>query len=77
MIDSESDLRRLYAAPTERVIRKQLDRLDRHCCRFIELSPFVVIASGGGMALLFPPFHAGNLVWVVFIPLLAAALMLP
>jgi len=48
MIDSEGDLRRLYAAPTERVIRKQLDRLDRHCRRFIELSPFVVIASGGG-----------------------------
>ena len=48
MIDSESDLRTLYATPTERVIRKQLDRLDRHCRRFIELSPFVVIASGGG-----------------------------
>jgi apolipoprotein N-acyltransferase len=30
------------------------------------------LASGLGMALLFPPFHAGDLVWVVFMPLLVA-----
>jgi apolipoprotein N-acyltransferase len=30
------------------------------------------IASGLGMALLFPPFHAGWLVWVVFVPVLLA-----
>lgn len=30
------------------------------------------LASGGGMALLFPPFRAGDLVWVVFIPLFFA-----
>jgi len=30
------------------------------------------VATGGGMALLFPPFDVGDLVWVVFIPLLVA-----
>jgi apolipoprotein N-acyltransferase len=42
-----------------------------------KLSRFIVrllaaLASGGGMALLFPPFRAGDLVWVVFIPLFFA-----
>ena len=44
-ISSEADLRALHAAPKERTLRKQLDRLDRHCRRFIELSPFVVMAT--------------------------------
>lgn len=47
MIKTVEELRRLYAEPGERAVRKQLSRLDRHCRRFIELSPFVVIASGG------------------------------
>jgi hypothetical protein len=44
-ITSESDLRALHAPPKERTLRKQLDRIDRHCRRFIELSPFVVMAT--------------------------------
>jgi hypothetical protein len=44
-ITSESDLRALHAPPKARTLRKQLDRLDRHCRRFIELSPFVVMAT--------------------------------
>jgi uncharacterized protein len=44
-IDTESALRALYAAPSERAVRKQLDRLDAHCRRFIALSPFLVLAS--------------------------------
>jgi hypothetical protein len=35
----------LHTPPKERALRKQLDRLDRHCRRFIELSPFVVMAT--------------------------------
>jgi PPOX class probable FMN-dependent enzyme len=27
-------------------VRKQMDRLDRHCLRFVQLSPFLVLASG-------------------------------
>ena len=45
-IDSVAQLRALYPYPTERIVKKQLSSLDRHCQRIIELSPFVVIASG-------------------------------
>jgi PPOX class probable FMN-dependent enzyme len=38
-------LRALYPAAKERALRKELDHLDPHCLRFIELSPVVVLAS--------------------------------
>ncbi|HEY2787925.1 MAG TPA: pyridoxamine 5'-phosphate oxidase family protein [Gaiellales bacterium] len=44
-IASESELRALHSAPTGRAVRKELDRLDRHCRRFIALSPFLVMAT--------------------------------
>lgn len=47
-IESLEELRRLYPQPGERTVKKQLSRLDRHCRRFIELSPFVVLATGTG-----------------------------
>ena len=46
-LTSLESLRTLYPAPKERAVRKQLDRLDLHCQRFIALSPFVVLASSG------------------------------
>lgn len=46
-IDTESDLRATYAAPSEMVQKKILQRLDRHARAFIALSPFVVLASHG------------------------------
>ena len=46
-IESVEHLRRLYAAPRERAVRKQLSALDVHCRRFIGLSPFVVVATSG------------------------------
>ncbi|HEX5819403.1 MAG TPA: pyridoxamine 5'-phosphate oxidase family protein [Gemmatimonadales bacterium] len=45
MTDPADHLRALYPAPNERAVRKQLDHLDVHCRRFIELSPLVVMAS--------------------------------
>ncbi len=48
MIANEAQLRALYAAPADRALRKQLDRLDAHCRRFIALSPLCVLATGGG-----------------------------
>lgn len=45
-IATKEQLRSLYPLPTERIVRKQLPALDAHCRRLIELSPFVVIASG-------------------------------
>ena len=48
MIESTEQLRALYAQPAERALAKQLNHLDAHCQRFIALSPFCVLASGGG-----------------------------
>jgi PPOX class probable FMN-dependent enzyme len=48
MITTHDQLRALYAAPGERAVRKQQPKLDAHCQRFIALSPFCVLASGGG-----------------------------
>jgi len=45
MNDRIPELRALYAEPTERAQRKEIRRLDKHCRRFIALSPFVVLAS--------------------------------
>ena len=47
LIETVDELRSTYGAPSERAVKKSLDRLDRHCRRFIELSPFVVLASAG------------------------------
>lgn len=44
-IRSVEALRAFYREPSERALRKQLDRLDEHCRRFVALSPFVVVAS--------------------------------
>jgi PPOX class probable FMN-dependent enzyme len=46
-ITSLDALRRLYATPRERAVRKQLASLDPHCRRFIALSPFHVLATVG------------------------------
>ncbi|WP_368924161.1 pyridoxamine 5'-phosphate oxidase family protein [Comamonas aquatica] len=48
MITREDQLRQLYAMPAERALRKQQAALDAHCQRFIALSPFCVLATGGG-----------------------------
>ncbi len=47
IIETLEQLRALYPEPGERAVKKQLSFLDKHCRRFIELSPFVVVASGG------------------------------
>jgi PPOX class probable FMN-dependent enzyme len=45
MIDSLEALRSVYAAPAERTLLKQIATLEQHSKRFIELAPFLVIAS--------------------------------
>ena len=47
VIETVEELRSSYGEPSERAVRKSLERLDRHCRRFIALSPFVVLASAG------------------------------
>ncbi|GHD41232.1 hypothetical protein GCM10017083_05400 [Thalassobaculum fulvum] len=47
MVASEDELRSLYGTPSKLAVAKQIDRLDVHARRFIELSPFLVISSQG------------------------------
>ncbi len=47
VIETVEGLRGRYGEASDVSVRKSLDRLDRHCRRFIELSPFVVLASAG------------------------------
>jgi PPOX class probable FMN-dependent enzyme len=44
-IENVEHLRESYGAPSERALKKQLSRIDRHCRDFIARSPFLVIAS--------------------------------
>lgn len=48
MITTAEQLRALYAAPGERALRKQQAQLDAHSRRFMALSPFCVLSTGGG-----------------------------
>lgn len=45
IIDRIEQLRELYGEPKEKAVRKQLPELEVHSKRFIELSPFVVVAT--------------------------------
>ena len=45
IITTVEQLRTLYTPPGERAARRVLSALDSHCRRFIELSPFLVIAT--------------------------------
>ena len=47
VIETAEQLRSSYGEPSERAVGKSLDHLDRHCRRFIALSPFAVLASAG------------------------------
>jgi uncharacterized protein len=46
-VDSREALRSHYRNANPRSVAKELARLDPHCRRFIELSPFVVLGSSG------------------------------
>ncbi|GAC1316962.1 MAG: pyridoxamine 5'-phosphate oxidase family protein [Acidimicrobiales bacterium] len=45
-LSSDEALRRVYQAPKQRSLDKEVDHLDAHCCDFIAHSPFAVLASG-------------------------------
>ena len=46
-ISTVDELRGRYREPVERVVRKELDRLDEHCRTYIGSAPFLVIATVG------------------------------
>ncbi len=45
-ITTLDQLRQLYATPQPRAVKKEIPALDGHCRRFVELSPFVLMATG-------------------------------
>jgi PPOX class probable FMN-dependent enzyme len=47
MIKTLEALREIFPEPKPRALAKQLDRMDKHCQRFISLAPFLVIATVG------------------------------
>ena len=46
-VGSKDALRQVYKTANPRSVAKELKRLDAHCRRFVELSPFVVMGTGG------------------------------
>ncbi|MEM9625514.1 MAG: pyridoxamine 5'-phosphate oxidase family protein [Pseudomonadota bacterium] len=47
IISEEAALRALYGKPNPLSLKKELNHLDRNCQRFIELSPFLCLATSG------------------------------
>ncbi len=45
VIENIGEIRQLYGEPSERAVKKQLPKLEKHSRAFIALSPFLVIAS--------------------------------
>jgi uncharacterized protein len=45
IIEDPEQAREFYGVPSERSLKKQLSRFDKHCRAFIARSPFLVIAS--------------------------------
>ena len=46
-ITTVGELRKVYRSPKGRALSKQLNPLEKHSRRFIELSPFLVLSSVG------------------------------
>jgi PPOX class probable FMN-dependent enzyme len=44
-VESAEELREILGEPSERAVRKQLDRLDPHCRAFIARSPFALVGT--------------------------------
>ncbi|WP_321865916.1 pyridoxamine 5'-phosphate oxidase family protein [Paraburkholderia tropica] len=47
MLTTTDELEAYYGTPHERALRKEIDHVNADYRRFIELSPFVVLATGG------------------------------
>jgi PPOX class probable FMN-dependent enzyme len=45
VVEDLDELREIYGPPSDRSVKKQLSRFDKHCRAFIARSPFLVIAS--------------------------------
>src|SRR6516225_7357717 len=50
-VTAVDELAALYAPPSERVLRKEIDHVDAMGCAFIAASPFLVLATGSTQGL--------------------------
>jgi len=50
-VTAVDQLATLYAQPSERVLRKEIDHVDAVGCAFIAASPFLILATGGSQGL--------------------------
>src|ERR1700742_5094035 len=57
---ADCDLASIYAKPTERVLAKARPQLDAHSKKFIEMSPFCVLATSGSDASVDASPRGGN-----------------
>jgi hypothetical protein len=48
IIEDIGEIRELYGEPTERAVKKQLPRLEKHSRAFIAMSPFIVLSTCDG-----------------------------
>ena len=44
-VEDQNSLKSIYGEPTELAAKKSIPKLDQHCRRFIELSPFVCVGT--------------------------------
>jgi uncharacterized protein len=67
VVCSEAELRAIVGEPTERAVKKQIDRLDEHCRSIIAASPFMLLgtASAGGWCDVSPKGDAPGFVQVL------------
>lgn len=49
MIADLAALREVYGEPSQRVLDKELNHLDKHCLKFLSLSPFCFVATSDGV----------------------------
>jgi uncharacterized protein len=50
-VTAADQLTTLYARPSERVLRKEIDHVDALGCAFIAASPFLILATGNSQGL--------------------------
>src|SRR5215813_12106777 len=51
IVTAADELATLYAQPSERVLKKEIDHVDGLGCAFIAASPFLILATGSSQGL--------------------------
>jgi uncharacterized protein len=67
VVSSQAELRQIVGEPSERAVKKQIDRLDEHCRSIVAASPFMLLgtASAAGWCDVSPKGDAPGFVQVL------------